>query len=69
MNEAIPALLKHAEVWALTGLSRSCLYRMLGQKTFPKPIKVSDRCVRWPRDEVVAWVANRPRAADYSPAN
>ena len=69
MNEAIPTLLRHADVLAMTGLSRSGLYRMLGQKSFPKPVKVSDRAVRWHRAEVAAWIAGRPRAADYSEAN
>ena len=69
MTKSIPTLLRHADVRAMTGLSRSGLYRMLGQKSFPKPIKVSDRAVRFHRSEVESWLAGRPRAADYSEAN
>jgi prophage regulatory protein len=26
---------------------------------FPKPVKISNRCVAWPANEVEAWIAAR----------
>lgn len=55
-------LLRRREVEALTALSRSSLYRKMREGTFPEPIRVGSRAVRWRERELVAWLASRPRA-------
>ena len=41
-----------------TGLSRSTLYRKVHDGTFPKQIKLSDRCAGWHESAVIAWMNN-----------
>jgi prophage regulatory protein len=42
-----------------TGLSNSTLYELMAAGKFPKPVKIADRCVAWPENEVDAWIAAR----------
>lgn len=42
-----------------TGLSNSTLYELMAAGKFPKPVKIADRCVAWPANEVDAWIADR----------
>lgn len=55
----MPSLLRIRDVMARTGLSRSTLYAMAGDGRFPRPVKLSVRCVAWPSDQVDAWIAER----------
>ncbi|TXI99092.1 MAG: AlpA family phage regulatory protein [Aquabacterium sp.] len=41
---------------ATTGLSRSTLYSKVKDGTFPAPIKLSKRCVRWHSEVIRKWV-------------
>jgi len=41
-----------------TGLSRSTLYRKVQDGSFPKQIKLSDRCAGWRESAVNAWMKN-----------
>jgi len=59
-------LLRRSQVEARTGLSRSSLYRKMRDGSFPEPLKISARAVRWPESEVAAWLASRPRATGES---
>lgn len=58
----IDRLIKLEEVLSFTGLSRSELYRQIQEDTFPRPVKVGKRAVRWRESEVEEWIAERPRA-------
>ena len=55
-------LLTRREVERRTGLSRSTLYRKMRDGTFPVPLKVSERAVRWRESEIRAYVDSRPRS-------
>src|SRR6188768_3371434 len=50
-----PALLRISEVCRLTGLSRATIYRRIEEETFPAPLRVGDRSVRWASDVIDAW--------------
>ena len=50
-----PTLLRLSEICRLIGLSRSTIYRRIEEKTFPAPLRVGDRSVRWSRDVIDAW--------------
>lgn len=41
-----------------TGLSRSTLYRKIGEGTFPKQVALSQRCAGWRESAVNAWMRN-----------
>ena len=60
-------LLRLNEVQARCGLSRSSVYRLLRNGSFPAPLKVGVRAVRWPESEITAWLASRPRSTGYTP--
>lgn len=55
-------LLTRAQVELRTGLSRSSIYRAMREGTFPEPIKVTPRAVRWSQNELEEWLASLPRA-------
>ena len=59
-------LLRLSEVQTRTALSRSTLYRKMAEGTFPEPLKVGVRAVRWPESEIEHWLATRPRATGYT---
>ncbi len=41
-----------------TGLSRSTLYRKIGDGTFPRQIRIAARCAGWRESAVEAWLRN-----------
>jgi prophage regulatory protein len=51
-------ILRISTVLARTGLSRSTMYRKIDQGTFPKQVKISDRCAGWYESQVEAWLRN-----------
>lgn len=51
------ALLQFATVCDLTGLSRATLYRLIAERRFVGPIRLSTRCTRFRAGEVMAWLA------------
>ena len=58
-------LLRLREVLARCGLSRTTVYRQMGEGAFPRPLRVGVRAVRWRESEIEDWLASRPRAAGY----
>ena len=56
-------LLRLSEVQPRTGLSRTTIYRKMRDGSFPEPLKIGVRAVRWPESEIAAWLAARPRAS------
>ena len=57
-------ILKRRAVEALTGLSRSSIYRLAAASQFPKPIPLGPRAVGWRADEIVNWIELRTAARD-----
>jgi prophage regulatory protein len=41
-----------------TGLTRSTLYRKIGNGTFPRQISISQRCAGWRESAVNEWLKN-----------
>ena len=56
------------DVMALTALSRSAIYALMAESRFPKPIRIGNRAVRWVEQEVLDFIASRPRAGTERPA-
>ncbi|MFZ5756932.1 MAG: helix-turn-helix transcriptional regulator [Pseudomonadota bacterium] len=64
------ALLRLPQVEALTGLSRSSIYRFAQtdraakqENPFPSPVRLGLRAVAWRESEVMAWIASRESTA------
>ena len=49
------------EVMAQTGLSRSTIFALQKQGTFPQSIKIGPRASGWYEDEVQHYLKTRPR--------
>jgi prophage regulatory protein len=62
MNKA-ERLVRWPEVKQRTGLSRTTTWRMIRNKTFPAPIKLTDHAVGWRQSDLDAWIASRRSAA------
>jgi prophage regulatory protein len=60
---SIPKLMKIAAVVEATGLSRSAIYDRMLEGTFPRPVKLGVKAVRWVETEIAAynesWIAKR----------
>ena len=65
---AMPKLLTLHDVKAITALSRSAIYALMAESRFPKPIRIGDRAVRWVEQEVLDFIASRPRGGSDRPA-
>jgi prophage regulatory protein len=59
-------LLRISEVCAVVGLSRSSVYAKLRGACFPRPVRLSERAVRWRTSDLDAWLA-KLQASDLSP--
>ena len=57
------AFLRLPEVKAMTGLSKSSLYALIKEKSFPAPVRLGARSVAWVRSEVRQWAAERVHAS------
>ena len=55
-----PILLRRQQVEGMVGVSRSCLYQMMADDRFPRPLQISSWAVRWKRSDVMAWIESRP---------
>jgi prophage regulatory protein len=52
-------LIRLQEVIRLIGLSRSQIYKMQGEGTFPRSVPLAKRSVAWLEREVQIWVKQR----------
>lgn len=50
---------RRPDVERLIGLSRSTLYAMMAEGSFPKPVKLGKRAVGWRERDVAAWLDSR----------
>lgn len=55
-------LLRRPIVEQQTGLSRSSIYAMMAEGSFPKPVRIGKRAVAWRSSEVHAWIEAREAA-------
>lgn len=52
-------LLRLPAVVALTGLSRSTIYRLIDADEFPSGIKLTKNTTAWAANEVASWIESR----------
>lgn len=51
-------LMRLKEVLNLTGLRRATLYRKIRTGTFPRQVRISERCAAWRESAIRSWLAN-----------
>jgi prophage regulatory protein len=56
-------LLRLEEVIAMTGLSRSSIYRYESKSAFPRRRQTGPNTVRWLEADIDAWIESRPALA------
>ena len=44
------------DVAAAVSLSKATIYNRLSDKTFPRPVKVGGKAVRWRQSDIEAWI-------------
>lgn len=70
-NQTTPAkpepLLRLPAVEALTGLKKTTIYAGAHAGTFPKPLKLSARCIAWRASDIAQWQAQRLQALGGKP--
>ena len=59
IDRRLDRLLTCKEITAETGLSRSTIYRLVRNGSFPEPIRIGPRGKRWLESEIRAWLAER----------
>ena len=52
-------VIRLGQVKAMTGLSRSTIYRFMSVREFPKQIKLGPKSSGWLLDEGAAWIQNQ----------
>ena len=57
------SFLRLPAVKAVTGLSKSSLYALIKERSFPAPVRLGPRAVAWVRSEVKLWAAERVHAS------
>lgn len=65
------ALMRRPAVEAVTGLSKSGLYKLINEGRFPAPRRIGTRACAWLRNDVEAWINSRPptRSSDEGVAH
>jgi prophage regulatory protein len=48
-------LLRLSDVCAAVAVSRSTIYKRVAEGTFPAPVRISERSVRWRSEDLEAW--------------
>jgi predicted DNA-binding transcriptional regulator AlpA len=51
------------EVKAITGLSKTSLYALIKEKSFPAPVRLGPRAVAWVKSEIRQWAVERVQAS------
>jgi predicted DNA-binding transcriptional regulator AlpA len=51
------------EVKAVTGLSKTSLYALIKEKSFPAPVRLGPRAVAWVKSEIRQWAVERVQAS------
>jgi len=67
MSRREERILRLKTVLERTGLTRSTLYRKIGEGSFPRQIRIAARCAGWRESAIDAWLRNPMfyDAADY----
>jgi len=58
-KEIFMRFIRRKEVEHITGLSRSTIYVMVGDGTFPKQVRLGAKAVGWYEDDIKRWMEER----------
>ncbi|MGO9662409.1 MAG: helix-turn-helix transcriptional regulator [Polyangia bacterium] len=66
MEDTVRSIWRLPKVMAMTGLSRSTIYQLVADGSFPRAVRLSRRSVGWRSDEVERWITERVAAPGRS---
>ena len=55
-------ILRRKNVEIMVGLSRSTIYKLMSQGSFPKAIRLGPRAVGWRLSDIEVWIESRTNA-------
>ncbi|WP_167517900.1 MULTISPECIES: helix-turn-helix transcriptional regulator [Vibrio] len=59
MSKSNIRLIRFREVLAMTGLSRSSVYRFIEEQQFPGQVQLGGRAVAWVESEIQEWISQK----------
>ena len=59
-------ILRRPEVEVRTGLSRSTIYAMMDEGTFPRPLRLGKRAVGWPDHIIAEFLQSRSQTGEVA---
>lgn len=62
-NMADVTFMRLPEVKAVTGLSKTTIYELIREQSFPAPVRLGPRVVAWVKSEVRQWAVGRVQAS------
>ncbi len=66
--QPLPELLRLQDVCSMLALARSTVYTLLTEDpSFPPPVRVTRRAIRWRRIDIEQWARTRPAARPPRP--
>ena len=63
LNETDVSFLRLPDVKAVTGLSKTSIYELIREKSFPAPVHLGPRAVAWVKSEIRQWAVDRVHAS------
>ena len=57
------SFLRLPEVKVVTGLSKTSIYELIRDNSFPAPVRLGPRAVAWVRSEIRQWAVERVKAS------
>jgi predicted DNA-binding transcriptional regulator AlpA len=57
--------LRQPQVLAFVPISKSTLWRRIQARTFPDPVKLSERVTVWRAEDIRRWIAQQGRRSDF----
>jgi predicted DNA-binding transcriptional regulator AlpA len=61
LNLPETGFLRQAQVLAFVPISKSTLWRRVQARTFPQPVKLSERVTVWRAEDIRRWIASHGR--------
>lgn len=63
ITAAYGPLLRLEAIVAMFGLSRTTIYELMGEGTFPRPVRIGRRAVAWRSADIAAYISQCEVAA------
>jgi len=60
-------LVRIRDLQTLVGMKKSSIYKLMKSGEFPRPVKISERCVAWKVDDLNDWIASLPTGGSFAP--